>query len=302
MKTAYPITEIQAFLAQLKSDIIPGSVAQLTEGHSSQVFSFENTQKQRFVIRIRESKKDLDADEYAFQHFSRDVPIPEVIEIGMFDSEVYYAITPFIEGETLKFLPKNLFDAALPSVKEAFAKTFRVDISTTSGYGDIDFTTGNAPASSWKESLQNELKSLDIQSLQQSAKNISLPEDTVDALVNQFTNNLPYVSEYRRLLHGDPGGDNVIVQDNVVIALIDWEQVAYGDWLRDFSRFELSGRHDYGNAHEFAETHNLESEHIPERKAVYWAINTLRDIEFADKHHSEKVAEWVKKNLERIIL
>ena len=302
MKTTYTINEVRQFLKKIKSETVPSSVKQLTEGHTSQVFSFETNTGNEYVIRLRESKKDLQADRYAFQNFSSSLPIPEVIDIGIFYDTTHYAITPLIEGVTLNILSQDSFNNSLNSVKDAIANTFKTDISNASGYGDPDFETGDAPAPTWKESLQNELATLNPEMLEKSAANIGLSKDSVDTLIKQFKTYLPYVSEYRRLLHGDPGGDNIIVNDHSVAALLDWEQMAYGDWLRDFSRFEYWNKNNYGDAKEFAETYGLEAEHIRERKAVYWAINALRGIEFADRDKSEKVTKWLQVNLQRIIL
>lgn len=302
MKTQFSIAEIESHLSKIVGDLVRGSVKQLTEGHTSQVFLFKTSRHDALVVRIRENKKDFDADNYAFQNFAKILPIPEVFEIGALNDSAFYAITPFVEGSTLNILPSASFEELLPKVKAVIAQTFLTDVSNTKGYGDPNFETGNAPSSSWKDSLLNELSTLNIDRLRQSALNIGLPESSVDALVEQFTASLPYVSEYRRLLHGDPGGDNIIVKDNSVVALLDWEQMSYGDWLRDFSRFEYWNKNDYGDANAFAEVYDLEADHIQERKAVYWAINALRGIEFADRDKSEKVAEWLRNNLQRIIL
>ncbi len=300
MKTAYSITEVEHFLSRTHSGFVSDSVKQLVEGHTSQVFSFE-TSAGLYVIRIRDNKKDFEADIFAFQNFSEQLPIPEVFGTGTFDDVSFYAIAPYIDGDTLNTESSDAFTETLPNVKETIAKTFQSDISAFTGYGNPYFNTGNAVATTWKNALLNELEALGGAKLSFHATNIGLPEDSVAKLINQFKNNLPYVSEYRRLLHGDPGGDNMIINNGKVVALLDWEQMSYGDWLRDFSRFEFWSKNDYGDTGEFAAQYNLESEHLNERKAVYWAIHALRAIEFADVQGSEKVAKWMRSNIERIL-
>jgi len=302
MKTQFSITEIEDHLSKIVGNLEQGSVKQLAEGHTSQVFLFKTSRHDTLVIRTRENKKDFDADNYAFQNFAKILPIPEVLEIGALNDSAFYAITPFVEGSTLNILPPVSFEELLPKIKAVIAQTFLMDISNSEGYGDPNFETGNAPFLSWKDSLRNELSTLNIDRLRQSALNIGLPEGSVNALVNQFNSNFMYASEYRRLLHGDPGGDNIIVGNESVLALLDWEQMSYGDWLRDFSRFEFWNKNNYGDAQKFADKYDLENEHIQERKAVYWAINALRNIEFANTQKNEKVAEWLRTNLQRIIL
>jgi aminoglycoside phosphotransferase (APT) family kinase protein len=294
MKTTYSTKDVGDLLNKIQANTDVITIAAMAEGHSSQVFWFQMNDGDNYVFRIRASKKDLVADQYAYNHFSDTLPIPSFMQIGQFDDFSYYCITEYVRGDMLNTLNRVEFQRYLPVVRHALAKTFQVDISKTFGYGDVNFNTGNAQNSTWKESLENELLELDIGSLRQSAKNINLPHDMVDRFVKQFNDNLPYVSETRRLLHGDPGGDNVLVSNGEVVALLDWEQMAYGDWMRDFSRFSFWEENNYGDALVFANEFNLEPENIKERTAVYWAINALRNIEFADIQKSEKVAEWMR--------
>jgi aminoglycoside phosphotransferase (APT) family kinase protein len=294
MKTIYDIKEVSDFLNKLQIDADVTTITAMAEGHSSQVFRFQANDGDNYVFRIRASKKDLLADQYAYNHFSNILPIPPFVQIGQFDDFSYYCITEYIRGDMLNTLNRIDFQRHLPVVRHVLAKTFQTDISETSGYGDVDFSNGNAQSSTWKDSLENELLELDIDSLRQSARNINLPDGMVDQFLEQFNDNLSYVSETRRLLHGDPGGDNVLVNNEEVAALLDWEQMAYGDWMRDFSRFSFWEKNSYGDALVFANEFNLESENIMERTAVYWAINALRNIEFADIHKSEKVADWMR--------
>lgn len=302
MKTTFSIEDVSGYLAHTQHAFAPESVTQLNEGHTSQVFSVMSTSGDAFVIRIRSSRKDFEADQFAFDTFSKKLPIPEVIEIGQLSDSAYYAITPMISGDTLKSISANSFTDILIEVHDSLSKIFSMNISRMYGYGVPDFRTGNAKFSSYKEALRSELAMLDVEKLRKYAHFIGLPTESVDLLVKQFNDNLPYVSEKRRLLHGDPGGDNFIVSDGVVVALLDWEQMEYGDWLRDFSRFEFWNMHEYGDAGVFADQYNLESEYIRERKAVFWAINAFRNIEFAAVQKNEKVAAWMRFNLKRLIV
>lgn len=296
MKTTYSAEEVALFLAREYPVAATSSLQPMAEGHSSQVFSFKTITCDALVMRIRSSEKDLLADRYAYANFSSTLPVPMFKQIGRFDDTTYYCITELIQGRMLNSLSEDEFNQYLPVVQQSLADTFYMDISTTSGYGNVNSETGNGSDISWKKSLENELGKLDIDSLKQNAKNINLPDGLVDRFVDQFRTNLPYVSEVRRLLHGDPGWDNMLVSEGRVVAVIDWEQMAYGDWVRDFSRFSYSGLSSYGDIIEFANRFNLEAESIRERVAAYWAINALRDIEFADRHPSDKVANWLRKN------
>lgn len=300
MKTSYTLSEIKSFL-KTRMSINSDSLAKLTEGHSSQVVSFKTDDRQ-LVIRIREDEQDLLADQYAYQHFGHDLPIPKVIEVGRFDSRSFYCISDFIEGPTALSLGPSEFSLVLPKIQDALACTFHVDITKTRGYGDIDVATGEGGYSSYKSSLTAELAQLGVGRLHEHARNINIEAKIVDALVSQFESNLPYVSEVRRLTHGDPGEDNMIIKDGAIRATIDWEQMAYADWMRDFSRFEYYRDSRYGDANTFAKQYGLEADNLKERRATYWAINALRDIEFASSQRSEEVAQRLRKEIKQKLL
>jgi aminoglycoside phosphotransferase (APT) family kinase protein len=300
MKTAYTLSEIENFLAS-RMTILPGSLEQLTEGHSSQVFAFTSDDK-RLVIRIRGDEQDLLADKYAYEHFDNGLPIPKVLQIDRYNDKSFFCISEFIEGLTTFSLDRNEFSEMLPAILDIFANTFYVDITRTSGYGDINVITGEGKYPSYKAFLESELEILGIERLHKYAETISLDNKYIDDLVGQFENNLPYVSEVRRLTHGDPGGDNMIVKDGAIKGIIDWEQMAYADWMRDFSRLEYYGDDRYGDAAGFAVQYMLESENLPQRKAVYWAINALRDVEFAATQNSKQVVQRLRRDIKQKIL
>ncbi len=297
MKTTYGMKDVAGFLRKEQPRANTPTVVAMAEGHTSQVFRFQADDGNFYVFRIRASEKDLLADQYAYRNFSGVLPLPSFVRVGQFDSVSYYCITEYISGRMLDTLNEAEFRQYLPAVRQSLARTFQVDIAQTSGYGDVAFDTGNAQSPTWKAALKAELLALNVDNLRQNAKNIHLPDSTVDLFVKQFEDNLPYASEVRRLLHGDPAGNNMLVNNGKVVAVLDWEQMAYGDWMRDFSRFSFWGKKNYGDALEFANEFNLELENVREREALYWSIHALRAIEFADTRKNEKVAVWVRMHI-----
>lgn len=300
MKTHYTHPDMQRFLEK-RMAIIPGSIVNLVEGETSQVVSFSRSDGKKLVLRIREHQKDLLADKYAHDQFGRSMPIPEFLDIGQFGSDTYYCITAFADGVTAKSLSPNELADVLPVIQDVLAKIYTIDIMSSQGYGYIEVTSANAPDPSWKESLIRERDLLGLDELSVHATTIGLPNNTINRLNAQLMDNLPFVSEVRRLLHGDPGHDNLLILDGNVNAVIDWEQMAYGDWVRDFSRFESGGHAEYGDITEFGIKYGLETENITERIAVYSAIRTMRDIEFAGSQNNARVAAWVRSTIEKRI-
>lgn len=301
MKTNYSSQDVTQFLVDSFA-AQPKTIRRLAEGHSSQVFGFTGTDCVEFVLRIRSDYNDLLADKFAYEQFASYLPIPEVIDIGSFGARDYYCVSRKVNGVTANLLSVSDFNIVLPEIKLTIAKTFSADISQFSSYGEIDPSTGKGAHKSWNAALANELEQLDTSVLVQSAKMIGLSEATVTTLIARFEQNLPFVSEVRSLLHGDPSNDNLFVDNGKVSGIIDWEQMAYGDWLRDFSRFSYWGIHDYGDTAEFAHQFCLDAKNINERTAVYWAILSLRNIEFAATQKSEKVTQWLIANANRVLV
>lgn len=142
-----------------------------------------------------------------------------------------------------------------------------------------------------------DIESKDAEHFKVSARNIGLETNIVDTFYGQFRKNLPYASETRRLLHGDPAFDNMLVNGSSVTALIDWAQMEYGDWVCDFSRLDFWWPGRYGDMRSFAEESRLETDGLEERKALYWAVNALWTIEFADTAKSQETSAWLREHL-----
>ena len=111
---------------------------------------------------------------------------------------------------------------------------------------------------------------------------------------SKFERNLPYASEVRWLFHGDLGFDNLLLLDGEVTGVIDWAQMSYGDWMRDFFRLDFWGPGRYGDATQFAAQYELEAEHIDGRIALYHAHNALLTIDFSFRHKNESTSEWLR--------
>lgn len=301
MKTTHTPESVAAFLRNIE-DADPASVAKLTEGHASQAFSFETWHGDKYVLRISDNQDDFEADKYAADTFGAALLVPKVIEIGEFEPGSYYCVSALAAGKTSNILNQEELGAALPSIQRSLADMFRYDISTTSGYGHVDVQTGDAIYTTWKDATGNKIEMAGIDAFRANAVNIGLDKELIDAFFGQFRNNLQYASEVRRLTHGDPAFDNMLVENGEVTAVIDWAQMGYGDWMSDFARLSFWWPGRYGDARAFAEQYGLETEHLDKRFALYWATNALWTIEFADKTKSKGVSDWLKEYVKQKLM
>ena len=293
MKTTYSHEDIQYFLV-VKEHADPESIAQLQEGHISQALRFETIDGEKLVLRIAETDDDFRADKYVYDTFGAALHVPKITEIGVFSGTAAHCISELALGKTTDALSSDEMERALPSIQNALAAIFLHDISNTTGYGHPDLSTGNASYSNWKEASGREIEERGIEAFRTNASNIGLDGALIDKFFIQFRTNLPCASEQRRLLHGDPAFNNMLVDNDQVTAIIDWAQFGYGDWMSDFARLDFWHPGRYGDSKVFATKYGLDANNLQERKALYWATNALWTIEFADKAKNTDVTHWLQ--------
>lgn len=299
MKTQFSLPDVARFVENTEQ-AKPDSLHPLVEGHISQAFSFE-TDQGKYVVRLSEADDDFKADKFAFEHFGKILPIPAVREVGAFNGEAFYCVTDFVEGKTSNTLSDEELARALPNIQQSLATMFDADISFSTGYGEVDTSSGNAHGTSWREQVAA-VERQGIDSFKANAAHIGLLADLVEAFFEQYRANLPFASETRRLLHGDPAFDNMLVRNDEVVAVIDWAQLGYGDWMSDFARLDFWWPGRYGEKNEFAKTYGLEADHLDERQALYWATNALWTIKFADEAKSESTVQWLHEYLQNKLI
>jgi len=296
MKTEYTPEDVRQFL-QATEHADPDSIEQLAEGHISQAFGFETLDGDKFVLRIAAHQNDFQADKYAGDTFGKSLFVPKVTEIGTFGNNAFYCISERADGLPSNTLSQAEINAALPDIHDVFARIFQTDISTTRGYGEIDTKTRNAESTSWRTNLSGAIEGISVESYKESARYVGIDPALIDSFIEQFHRNLPYASEVRRLFHGDLGFDNLLIDNSKVSAVIDWAQMGYGDWMRDFARLNFWWQGRYGDTEEFAKKHDLEAEHIKERTALYHAVNALLTIDFSYQHKNDSTSEWLRDNV-----
>jgi hygromycin-B 4-O-kinase len=299
-KTRYSRNQILSFLKD-NDDLLPMISEELVQSSESQAVIVHNRDNNALVLRISPSQDGFCKDQYAARTFGAYLPIPEVVRIGKFDECAYFCLTTWAEGEQSNKLTVDNLNGALPNIHKTLSDMFKLDISFTSGYGRVSLPEGNAPHKSWREFVSESIDK-DTEKYRQHARNMNIAQSIVDNLIFQYERNLNYASEVRRLLHGDPAHDNMLITDGRVTAIIDWSWLGYGDWMSDFATISFWWPKAYGDPFIFACEFDLEPAHIRERTALYWAINALRVIEWTDRHRNRAVYQWLHNNLERRLL
>jgi hygromycin-B 4-O-kinase len=186
---------------------------------------------QEAVIRFGQHAEDFRKDQVMAAHNSVALPIPQIIEIGTAGSG-YFAVSARAFGQALDRLDSLGLRAALPALLAVLDALREIDIAGTSGYG-IWAPDQAGPAPTWAQAL-----------LAISQDNPRLPGwrealaaspvgtalyDRAYARLQQLAASLP---DHRHLVHGDLLR-NVLVRGPRIIAVFDWANALYGDWLYD---------------------------------------------------------------------
>ena len=231
---SHSVAEATAFLSTRFESVT--EVAPLGRGEWSQAFSFRAGDRQ-LVARFGEYVEDYRKDEVAARYAAPGLPIPIVVEIGE-ALDAHYAVSVRLPGDPLDHLDAVGLAAALPSIFRLLDAMRVADVSDTRGYGPWT-AEGDGSFGSWREYLlavrEDSLSSRSgrwLRVLEGRPGDLAVFEEGfgyLEALV-------PALPEVRQLVHSDIVGDNVRLLDGEVLAVVDWGNAIYGDFLYDLAR------------------------------------------------------------------
>ena len=195
----------------------PVTLERLPEGLEAQAFRFA-VGRDELVLRIAAARRGFEKDRWAAAAVGREVPVPDVLEIGSLDEELAYCITRLLPGTTLEDLAPSEAAAVTREVGDAWAALSRCDVASIAGFGDFD-ADACAPASTWREFLEATLD--------------AATDADDESLLDAYAQLVPRCPEEHALVHGDFGANNVLVHDGSVSGVLDWESALVGDPLYD---------------------------------------------------------------------
>lgn len=210
-------------------------VAPIGHGEWSRAFSYRRAGAE-YVIRFSAHETDFAKDRLAARHGSRELPVPEVLEIGeAFDG--FFAISKRVAGGYLDELDAAGMGALLPALFGALDAARRADLSASAGYG-VWGDDGQGAYPSWRAAL------LDVgsdrpddrthgwrQRLAASPTGSGPFEEALDAVATLVGEG----PDERHLIHSDLLNYNVLVAGHRITAVIDWGCSMYGDFLYDLA-------------------------------------------------------------------
>lgn len=209
----------------------------LKGGEWSQAYSFVS-HAQKYVLRWSNSAETFEKDSFASAFNSAAMPIPKIIEYGL-HADQYYAISEFAQGSFIDTLKPAELESNLPALLGLFDALRGANLANTTGYGGWD-KAGIGAFKSWQAYL------LDVRTDHSEnlvggwyAKlaNSTLGTAIFDQLYGKFESLVGVCPEVRELIHSDLLNYNLLVKDNNINAVIDWQCGLFGDSLYDVAWF-----------------------------------------------------------------
>jgi hygromycin-B 4-O-kinase len=227
------VATIEAFLHQ-HLGVPVEDVRALHGGEICTAFAY-SLASERYVVRFSASESGFVHDRLAWERFApAGIPIPHIYTIGRFGEQAF-AISQYAPDHTIWHLSAEQQEALVPALMEMLDHIHQLDISATTGYGDVD-DSGVGRYPSWTAYL-GAVAAEDPDDFYGRWSRLYdesfLERPLCEQLLAQMIALVPFCPEARSLVHGDFGFDNVVVAGERITAVLDWANMKYGDFLFD---------------------------------------------------------------------
>jgi hygromycin-B 4-O-kinase len=222
---------LAAFLAERLGGPVE-ALRPVRPGELARVFAFELAGQGR-IVRLAFDGAGFEADRLAHERFAvHGLPIPRVLEIGRF-GDLWYAVSERLPGRIMLGLPGEEYDRALPALLALHDRIAAIELGPGAGWLGPD---GRGSHPSWAAFLTS-IADQDAPGFWHGWRRLFettfLDRELWEELHRRFLDLVPLCPEERRLVHGDFGYDNVLVEGERVTALLDWANAKVGDPLFD---------------------------------------------------------------------
>jgi len=205
----------------------------IDEGERSKAFLFISRDK-KYVFRINSHEMGFLKDQYAYKNFGEKVAIPEIIKIGKYKRR-FFAISEYCEGITLSNNDLDFSNDLVESLIKTLNRIHSIKNSNKYGVADVG---GNTEYKSWREWVLKDTASVTKNDgtfyTWDEIKKISFVDKSlIDNLIQSIDSLSLLVPNISSLIHGDFATGNVMIKNNQVTGVIDWNEFGYGDFLYD---------------------------------------------------------------------
>ena len=215
-----------------------GELATVRPGELSRVYRFD-ADGTGYILRLGQMGEGYAKDKLAHERFGgANLPIPRVVEIGRL-GELWFCISARLPGTPSLHLPPAEYVRARPAIAATMQRIHALP-PLAPGFGPVD-REGRGQHGSWRAWLAQTGEETDgfWRDWRDRLVDSFLEWDRWDRLRGRMLELLARCPEERRVVHGDYGYDNVLVEDDRVTAVLDWANLMYGDPLYDVAWLQL---------------------------------------------------------------
>jgi hygromycin-B 4-O-kinase len=273
------LEQVREFLTE-KLGRTPEELRALKPGEHARAYAFDDR-----VIRFGTTGEPFEADRVAHERFGGPgLPIPRVFELGRF-GELHYAISERLPGRIMWDLTPDAYNLALPALLDVHDRIAAIDPSE--GFGPKP----------WRAYLDEIGPDHDQPGFWHGWRSLFetsfLERDLWEGLHGRFRALLPAAQDPGRLVHGDFGQDNVLIEGPRITAVLDWNGNKRGDPLWDLAyiafwarwiRPALDAR--YGHLPDYAA-----------RMQLYQLRVALDSLRFYARTGARPAYDWIKERI-----
>lgn len=200
-----------------------GPLRQLTEGEESWAFSFD-AGKEAFVVRVNATTEGFEMDRLIGAALSDSaIPVPDVVMLDCLDTGSFACVSRRLPGDTLQALPKGGAFEFGNAVAQILDQLAGLDAAILHRLAASPLMATQA---SWPDFVATVTR-LDWRHASAGAR------ASIDRWTDLVAERVDELPQSRRLVHGDFGSNNVLVQHGVVSGVLDWSEARIGDPLYD---------------------------------------------------------------------
>ncbi|WP_110515200.1 phosphotransferase family protein [Herpetosiphon llansteffanensis] len=247
-------------------------------GWFAQAYQFEH-QNQTYVVRISKHYQDFLKDAYAAQHWGQHLPIPPILAHQQFADGWVYAISPYIAGQTISALEPQQLSQIQPHLFQTMHQLHQQDLGSSTGWG-----LANAQGQGRYQTGAEEILDIGNYKFDYNWREWYERQDQTGSLLRQgyrvMERLLSTITTERYLMHRDFGFDNVICQPQAIVAVLDWAEFGYGDWVYDLAQQSCNAQtKNYLHAWlPFAQQYDIIPDNLENRLHCYWLHMNLTDL------------------------
>jgi hygromycin-B 4-O-kinase len=212
----------------------------LKGGELSRAYGF-GTGEGEFVVRFNANEVGFRRDRYASEHFaSPELPIPRILAIGQAEGTAF-ALSEFVRGEHLHMRSPGEYLRLLPRALDVLDALHRIDAGDAVGLGYWQ-EPGRGQFPTWRRYLAAVIEEEPagfFAGWHRLFNESFLERDLYEATHRRMLELAAACPEERWILHGDFGFDNVLADRERITGVLDWSDLAYGDFVYDLARIDL---------------------------------------------------------------